>query len=100
MLAMSKSLEKTTHNTLNLLEQLAADANLQTPIALTNAIEKAEISFETKALIKQQDIQVLSATLQLDHRISSVIVLPADDEDGEEEKPQEDSPEENKLAFA
>ncbi len=98
MLTMSKLLEQSTRNTLNLLEKMATDASLQTAAATTNAIASADISIETKALIEAQDTQTLLTKLQLDQRISSMIILPAiDDEDMQQ---QECRPEENKLAIA
>lgn len=98
MLTMSKPLEQSTRNTLNLLEKMATDASLQTATAATNAIASADISVETKALIEAQDTQTLLTKLQLDQSISSIIILPAVDDDGIQQ--QEYNYEENKLAIA
>ena len=92
-------LEKATHNTLELLERMAADANLKIPTELAKAIEQADVNFVTKALIKSKDSQTLMIKLKLDGKVISGIVYPAEEEDEQEEQ-QEDSTEENKLATA
>ena len=95
---MLKSLEQSTRNTLKLLENMAANASLQTATATKNAIASADISVETQALIEAKNPQMLLTKLQLDNRVLSIIILPAVD-NGEVQQ-QEYRAEENKLAFA
>jgi len=99
MLTMSKSLEKTTRNTLNLLEKMASDVNLQNESTLQAVIDEAEISEQQKALIIAKNSQELAHSLQLDKLITSVIINSPDEEDDEQEEQQPDQPETNVRAF-
>jgi len=96
---MSKSLEKTTRNTLNLLEKMASDVNLQNESTLQAVIDEAEISEQQKALIIAKNSQELAHSLQLDKLITSVIINSPDEEDDEQEEQQPDQPETNVRAF-
>ena len=64
---------------MKLLEQMAANANLQDSSALANVIEQADISLEVKALIKTQDAKKLKTSLQLDGKIFFHIVISVND---------------------
>jgi len=96
MIVTSNLLEKTTRNTLKLLEQMAANASLQDENILQATIEKSEISEQHKALIIAQNSQELAKALQLDKLITAVIIHSPDEDDDEQEEQQ---PEENVHAL-
>ena len=95
MLATSKSLEKTTRNTLKLLEKMAAHANLQDESTVAATINAAKISEQQKALISAKNSQELAKLLHLDKLIISVVIRPPDEDDDEQEEQQPDSPAES-----
>ena len=89
MLTMLESLEQSTHNTLNLLEQMGANASLLDENSLQASIEKAEIPELNKTLIMAKDSQELSEALKLDRLITSVNISTPDEEDDEQEQPEQ-----------
>jgi len=96
---MSKSLEKSTRNTLALLEKMATDANLKDEVTLQEIIEQAEISDQQKALIIANNSQKLAETLSLDQLITSVSISTPDEDDDEQEEQQPEQSEENIRSF-
>ena len=101
MFTMPSSLEKSTRNTLGLLEQMAANASLQDEVSLQIAIEQTEITEQNKALIMAENSQELSEALKLDRLITSVSITTPDEEDDEQEQEQQqpDQQEEKISAF-
>ena len=99
MLTMSRSLEKSTHNTLDLLEKIASDANLQDENILQAVVEQADIGAQQKALIIAKNSQELAETLQLDKLITSVTIHVPDEDDDEQEEEEPDQSEKNIRFF-
>ena len=93
-------IKQDTSNTIKLLEQMAANAELLEISNLQNAIEEAELSEELKSLIIAQEGNSLSIKLSLDTLIKCNIVRsPDEDEDESEGDDESEQTKESVRAF-